>query len=42
MTFRHHSSGCLERDNPKQPWVNVKPCDGSRQQQWILISKNYE
>ncbi|KAG4069982.1 hypothetical protein HA402_013642 [Bradysia odoriphaga] len=42
QTFRHNSGSCLHRDTATEPWVNVKPCDGSRLQQWNLLNKDYQ
>lgn len=39
MTFSHYTGSCLQSDNTNEPWVNVKPCDGSTQQQWLLKNK---
>lgn len=42
QTFRHSIGSCLQRDTAIEPWVNVKPCDGSPMQQWNLLNKNYK
>lgn len=41
QTFIHFTGSCLTRDTLEEPYLNVKPCDGSRLQKWFLVNRNY-